>query len=57
MGDVTRRWPRSTGTLAVLPPVSTRRDRTARDAATVAALQAYLRDAAPAAERRVDVRL
>ncbi len=56
MGDVTRRWPRRTD-LVVVPATSTRRDRTERDAATAAALQAYLQDAAPAAHRQVDVRL
>ncbi|MCW2607551.1 MAG: hypothetical protein JWO60_2244 [Frankiales bacterium] len=56
MGDVTRRWPRSTA-LVLAPPVSTRRDRAERDAATVAALEAYLRDAQPQHERAVDVRL
>lgn len=56
MGDVTRRWPRATTTLALVP-VSSRRDRSARDAATVAALQAYLRDAGRPERPRVDVRL
>ncbi len=58
MGDVTRRWPRRTTiTLELVSDASTRRDRTERDAATVAALQAYLRDAGLEVARSVDVRL
>lgn len=56
MGDVTRRWPRRSH-LVLVPEVSTRRDRTERDAATVAALQAYLRDSVTAEQHAVDVRL
>ncbi|MCW2778682.1 MAG: hypothetical protein JWN17_2407 [Frankiales bacterium] len=56
MDDVTRRWPRPTTALALVP-VSTRRDRSARDAATAAALQAYLRDATGQEQRQVDLRL
>ena len=61
MGDVTRRWPRRTDPVLVLdgvvedpPPV---RQRAERDAATAAALRAYLQTARPECAPRVDARL
>ena len=53
VADALRRSPRHGG----MRLVSDRRDRALRDAATAAALRAYLRVKGPSAAREVDVRL
>ena len=61
MGDVTRRWPRRTDLVLVLDGVvedgPAVQERAERDAATAAALRAYLQVARPERDAQVDVRL